>query len=54
MNMQLSSLANSSLQLTSYLKENVNLHNSSPSKGKWSVGSQMFQNNQNAVIDRIK
>lgn len=26
----------------------------SPMKGKWSVNSNMFQNNQNAVVDRIK
>lgn len=30
------------------------MYNSSPSKGKWSVGSQMFQNNYHAVIDRVK
>lgn len=28
--------------------------NNSPMKGKWSVNAQMFQNNQSAVIDRIK
>ena len=26
----------------------------SPMKGKWSVNSHMFQNNQNDVVDRIK
>lgn len=49
-------LASNSLQMTHYLKENMNLYNnnSSPTKGKWSVGSQMFQNNHNAVVDRVK
>ena len=42
------------------LKENTSTlfqnpqQNNSPMKGKWSVNAQMFQNNQSAVIDRIK
>ena len=54
MNMNIGQLAQSSLNMTTYLKENMNLYNNSPSKGKWSVGSQMFQNNQSAIIDRVK
>lgn len=49
-----SNLAHSSLQMTQFLKENVNIYNNSPAKGKWSVGSNMFQINNNAVIDRVK
>lgn len=47
-------LAQNSLNMTNHLKENMNIHNSSPSKGKWSVGSQMLQSNQSAIIDRLK
>jgi len=47
-------MANQSLQIPQFLKENMNFFNSSPAKGKWSVGSQMFQNNHNAVVDRVK
>lgn len=42
------------------MKENVqggfnnNNNNGSPMKGKWSVNSHMFQNNQSAVVDRVK
>lgn len=37
--------------MNNYFRESGNC---SPAKGKWSVNSNMFQNNQNAVIDRIK
>lgn len=37
------------LKMNNYFKDN-----SSPVKGKWSVNSHMFQNNQNAVVDRVK
>jgi hypothetical protein len=50
----LGQLANNSLQITQYLKENLHTYNISPNKGKWSVGSQIFQNNYSAVVDRIK
>ena len=33
--------------MNNYFKE-------SPVKGKWSVNSQMFKNNQSAVVDRVK
>ena len=52
--MQLNQIAQNSLNMTHYLKENMNLGNSSPTKGKWSVGALMFQNNQSAIIDRVK
>ena len=37
-----------------YFKENNGNYTGSPVKGKWSVNSHMFQNNHNAVIDRVK
>lgn len=30
------------------------MHNNSPSKGKWSVGSHIFHNSQTIVVDRVK
>jgi hypothetical protein len=47
-------LANNSLKITQYLKENVGRFNMSPNKGKWSVGSLMFHNIHNVVADRVK
>jgi hypothetical protein len=32
----------------------IQMAGSSPSKGKWSVNSHMFQNNLAPIIDRIK
>ena len=32
----------------------MQMSSSSPSKGKWSVNSHMFQNNLAPIIDRIK
>lgn len=34
--------------------KNFQRDTASPMKGKWSVNSQMFQNNQSAVVDRVK
>jgi len=47
-------VANSSMEVANFLKENINSYNSSPSKGKWSVRSNVFQSNHNAVVDRVK
>jgi len=46
--------ANSSMGIANFLKENINSKNLSPSKDKWSVRSNVFQSNHNAIIDRVK
>ena len=54
------SLTPNPIKVSPYMKENVqggfnnNNGNGSPMKGKWSVNSHMFQNNQSAVVDRVK
>ena len=42
-------LGHQALKMNNYFKES-----NSPMKGKWSVNSQMFKNNQSAVVDRVK
>ena len=50
------SLTQNPLKANSFMKENMQgtYNNNSPVKGKWSVNSHMFQNNQSAVVDRVK
>lgn len=52
--MDLNFLAQNSLQMANFLKENYNSYNTSPNSGKWSVRSNVFASNQSAVIDRVK
>ena len=58
-NIDFNRFANHSLNMTQFWKENMSNYNNaasslSPAKGKWSCGAQFFQNNQSAIIDRVK